>query len=188
MGSNAGALFEVVWGLVVTGFGWITALNVRGAAERFLRMSEASVASAMWRRSPVGGWSVGVRGMRALGFLFAVVGPVVLVRGLIRLSDRGLAWDASLPPLPAPFLIVFAVITALTAWRFWRPSGMARRAWAEGGRIGRVAAAVLTAMLAAFCLALWSGSLTALLLAWLVGALAALTLLLAGPAPEPRHS
>ncbi|WP_320781845.1 hypothetical protein [Streptomyces sp. CRN 30] len=164
----------LVWGTVATAFGWIVATDARGAAHRFLAASRAA--------RPFGGadspfLSIGF--LRVFAGLFALAGPVVLVRGLLDLW-HGEPGPGALPRVPVWFAVAEAVIVGLVLWTSWRRSGTLRRAWAAGGGPRRTAAVGVTAAIVVFAVLLAAGQGTAAALTWLAGGACALTLLLTG--------
>lgn len=176
MASGGGALFSVVWGLGATGFGWVVATNFRGAADRFLRLSQRSVPFGRGRPAPV---SVGF--VRVLAGVFALIGPVMLVVGVLGVLDG--QWSPGrFPELPLFMAVAMVVVTAVSLWTFWRQPGMLRREWAAGGALQRTACAVATAAVLGFPATMAIGDVTAMLIDWLVGGLACLLLLVAGRA------
>ncbi|MFB7288398.1 hypothetical protein [Actinacidiphila glaucinigra] len=170
-GGDGGAFFSVIWGLGASGFGWILVTDFRGAARRFHAMSARSVPFG-GDRPPV----VGVGFVRFVAGVFALVGPVVLVTGLLDLvRDPAAPEPMPRPPLP---LAVFAVLGAgVGLWTFWRRSGVLRPEWAKGGTLRRAAAVVLTGVLVAFPALLVLGRTTPMLLVWLLGGAAGVVLL-----------
>lgn len=127
-----GGLFTVAWGLFATGFGTIVATDFRGAAHRLHEMAE---------RRPLGG-SPGVGFQRAIAGVFALVGPVMLVSGVVDLL-RSRSPVGAMPRLPLPFLAVAGLVVAFTLWSMWWRRGPLRHAWAGGG-LRRAAAVLMT--------------------------------------------
>ncbi|MFE7338286.1 hypothetical protein [Streptomyces griseus] len=169
-------MFSLVWGTFATTLGWVVATDFRGAAHRFHAFSHAA--------TPFGGPGASVIGVgffRLVAGVFALVGPIVLVTGLLELW-RGDAEALSLPPVPAGFVAVEAVIVGVTLWSTWRRSGFLRRQWDAGSGLRRTAVAGVTASLVAFAALLALGSGTWMLVAWLLGGLCGITLLLSDPA------
>ncbi|GHE57146.1 hypothetical protein [Streptomyces capitiformicae] len=172
-GGGSG-LFSMAWGIWATGFGWIIASDFRGAAHRFYELSQRSVPFSA-RRAPL----VGVGFLRILAGVFALIGPAVLVGGLLELV-RGEGASDRLPQLPVPLAATVVLVGAFGLWTAWRPSGLLRREWAEGADLQRAAVAVVTAALVGFPATLALGHQTAMLASWLGGGLAGLVLLLSG--------
>ncbi|MEU6888864.1 hypothetical protein ABZ918_27340 [Streptomyces viridosporus] len=167
-------MFSVAWGVFATAFGWIVATDFRGAARRFHELSHAAV--------PFGGGGAPVLGVgffRVLAGVFALIGPFVLVGGLLELW-RGEAGPDGLPPLPAWAVVGQALVAGVVLWRMWRRSGPLRRAWDTGTGPRRAAALVLTASVLAFVAALGLGREAWTVASWLVGGLCGLTLILGG--------
>lgn len=169
-------MFSLVWGTFATTLGWVVATDFRGAAHRFHAFSHAA--------TPFGGSGapvIGVGFFRLVAGVFALIGPFVLVTGILELW-RGEAEALSLPPVPAGFVVVEAVIVGVTLWSAWRRSGFLRRQWDAGSGLRRAAVAGVTASSVAFAALLALGSGTWMLVAWLLGGLCGITLLLSGPA------
>lgn len=174
--DGGGALFAVVWGLGATGFGWVVATNFRGAADRFLMLSQRS--TPFGRRGPA---PVGVGFVRAVAGVFAVAGPVLLVVGLLGVLEG--QWSPGrFPELPLAMDLFMVVVTALSLWTFWRRTGSLRREWAAGGGLQRAFCAVATVAVLGFPATMAIGDMTAMFIDWLVGGLAGLLLLVTGRA------
>ncbi|MGW7588954.1 hypothetical protein [Streptomyces rubiginosohelvolus] len=124
---------------------------------------------------------MGVGFFRLVAGLFALIGPIVLVTGLLELW-RGETENFSLPPVGGWFVLVQAVILGAALWSFWRRSGFLRRQWDVGSGPRRAAVAGVTASTVAFTLLLALGSGTWMLAAWLLGGLCGIALLLSDPA------
>ncbi|MFJ4869008.1 hypothetical protein [Streptomyces sp. NPDC088757] len=170
-------MFSVLWGVFATALGWTVATDFRGAAHRFHALSHAAV--------PFGGGGAPVMGVgffRLLAAVFALVGPVVLVGGLVDVW-RGEAGTGDLPPVPAPFVVVEAMVVGFVLWRAWRRSGVLRREWDADGGLRRAAVAGLTASAVVFVVTLGFGWTTWTMAGWLVGGLCGLALLL-GDRPD----
>ncbi|MGX9874616.1 hypothetical protein ACWIG2_14820 [Streptomyces cellulosae] len=121
--AEGGAMFDVAWGVGATAFGWIIATDFRHAAQRFHALSHAVV--------PFGGGGapvVGVGFLRFVAGVFALVGPVILVTGVMDVW-RGEAEADGLPPIPAWFAVAETVAVAAFLWWMWRRSGVLRREW-----------------------------------------------------------
>ncbi|WP_103512096.1 hypothetical protein [Streptomyces sp. SM13] len=175
-------MFSLAWGTFATTLGWVVATDFRGAAHRFQAFSHAA--------TPFGGSGapvIGVGFFRLVAGVFALIGPIVLVTGLLDLW-RGEAETVSLPPVPAGFVAVEAVILGAALWSYWRRSGFLRRQWDAGSGLRRTAVAGVTASLVAFAALLALGSGTWMLIAWLLGGLCGITLLLSDPAGTPSDS
>lgn len=170
--AEGGAMFDVAWGVGATAFGWIIATDFRHAAQRFHALSHAVV--------PFGGGGapvVGVGFLRFVAGVFALVGPVILVTGVMDVW-RGEAEAYGLPPIPAWFAVAEAVVVAAFLWWMWRRSGVLRREWIAGGVLRRAAIAGLSASLVAFTVCFGFGRGGWVLLSWLAGGLCGLTLLI----------
>ncbi|WP_431961212.1 hypothetical protein [Actinacidiphila sp. bgisy160] len=179
-GDAAGGLFTVAWGLWATGFGWIVATDFRGAARRFHALSEWSVPFGR-----TGTPRVGVGFVRFVAGVFALVGPVVLVGGLLELG-RGHVRPEGFPRMPVSLAVFAALLAVLGLWMFWRPSGWLRREWDGGGGVRRAATVVITVAGTGFQAALVLGRPVATLALWLLGGAAGM-LLLPTPAAAPGH-
>ncbi|WP_405490339.1 hypothetical protein [Streptomyces sp. NBC_00096] len=163
-------LVGVVWGATATVMGLAFATDCRGVAHW-----------AAFRRPTV----FGVRGVRWVGAVFAVVGPVVLVTSATTLAERGTGdWVHYRLSVPWPFL-VFASAMALNALRALRSRrGPFRKIWDGGGRLARSALVVQGATVPALVVSLGFSSLPAVLACCLTGLLAALTALLSRRTPD----
>ncbi|MFB7967816.1 hypothetical protein [Streptomyces rubiginosohelvolus] len=169
-------MFALVWGTFATTLGWVVAADFRGAAHRFHAFSHAATPFA-----GSGAHVMGVGFFRLVAGLFALIGPIVLVTGLLELW-RGETENFSLPPVGGWFVLVQAVILGAALWSFWRRSGFLRRQWDVGSGPRRAAVAGVTASTVAFTLLLALGSGTWMLAAWLLGGLCGIALLLSDPA------
>ncbi|MEU0622851.1 hypothetical protein ABZ329_18625 [Streptomyces rubiginosohelvolus] len=169
-------MFSLVWGTFATTLGWVVAADFRGAAHRFHAFSHAATPFV-----GSGAHVMGVGFFRLVAGLFALIGPIVLVTGLLELW-RGETETFSLPPVGGWFVLVQAVILGAALWSFWRRSGFLRRQWDVGSGPRRAAVAGVTALTVAFTLLLALGSGTWMLAAWLLGGLCGIALLLSDPA------
>ncbi|WP_097880766.1 hypothetical protein [Streptomyces sp. st140] len=169
-------MFSLVWGTFATTLGWVVAADFRGAAHRFHAFSHAATPFV-----GSGAHVMGVGFFRMVAGLFALIGPIVLVTGLLELW-RGEAGNFRLPPVGGWFVLVQAVILGAALWSYWRRSGFLRRQWDAGSSPRRAAVAGVTASTVAFTLLLALGSGTWMLVAWLLGGLCGIALLLSDPA------
>ncbi|MER8044919.1 hypothetical protein [Streptomyces sp. NPDC094032] len=171
--GGGGALFELVWGLGATGFGWVVATDFRGAAVRLhqLQSQRATGFSTLW----------GVGFLRCLAGVFGVIGPITLVMAVLQLTE-GNAVTRDTLRLPVPFLVVLALFAAFMLWAMWRRNGFLRRGWDMGTPVPRAAAVVQTAAIGGFLAGIGLGHEVTMLGSWLIGAGAGLFLLVAGPA------
>ncbi|MCT6778900.1 hypothetical protein LXH09_19895 [Streptomyces sp. CS7] len=169
-------MFSLVWGTFATTLGWVVAADFRGAAHRFHAFSHAATPFV-----GSGAHVMGVGFFRLVAGLFALIGPIVLVTGLLELW-HGEAENFRLPPVGGWFVLVQAVILGAALWSYWRRPGFLRRQWDAGSGPRRAAVAGVTASTVAFTLLLALGSGTWMLAAWLLGGLCGIALLLSDPA------
>ena len=178
------------WGLFASAFGLAMVTNFRGFAETFARRAAAS--SAGLRKRPP--WMSRqppderdqVRLVRLIAIPFAIVGPVLLVAGIISISQGRIA-STGASALPSPFrylFIAFAVIAVGQSWLSRR--GIYRPAARRGG--WRLAIAVLSSLGALiFGVSIALGQLTIGFAALLIGGLPSILLLMddkpTGPGP-----
>ncbi|WP_326662016.1 hypothetical protein [Streptomyces sp. NBC_00385] len=175
-------MFPIAWGVVATAFGWIIATDFRGAAHRFHAYSHAATPFSGAGEPPLG-----VGFLRMLAGVFALIGPVVLVSGLMDVW-RGRAGPGDLPPAPAWFVVAEAAVVGAVLLRTWRRSGVLRREWDAGNVLGRTALAVLTASAVAFTVTLGFGWDMWMMASWLVGGLCGLILLSSGRPGTPPET
>lgn len=174
-GGGAGSgVFSVVWGVWASVFGWIIATDFRGAAHRFHQLSRRPVSFGV-KSAP----RVGVTFVRVLAAVFALLGPVVLVAGVVDLL-RGGQESGDPHRQPAPFAVALGLVAALSLWGLWRRNGPLRREWTDGAGFRRVAVVVMTAACLGFVITLVLGHRNAMLATWLLAGLASLPLLLNG--------
>lgn len=110
-GDGAGGLFLVAWGAYATGFGWIVATDFRGAAHRLHRTTRRDIPfdPPSWATDPFNPlaprsahrWA-GVPFFRKVAAVFALIGPVVLVSGVMKLL-QGEMGPSGRFRLPVPF-------------------------------------------------------------------------------------
>ncbi|MFE0705010.1 hypothetical protein [Streptomyces sp. NPDC058872] len=129
----------MAWGVYMTALGWIVVTDVRGAAHRFHDFSRAFRPSGSASARLV---SVGF--LRVMAGVFALIGPVVLVHGLVGLW-HGEAGVPMLPRLPPLFVAAQVAVFGIFFWRVWRRSGVLRREWDGGSGPQRAVAVGLTA-------------------------------------------
>lgn len=192
-GSQPGGLFLLAWGLIATASGLATVTNFRGFADA----AAASAARSSPVRKPRWQWNPSqlmtpdhpaqpnVRLMRLVGGVFAVVGPIVIVVGIVS-SLHGHFTIPETPALPVPFRyvwlafgaasIAFAWVPRIFAWRP-RIGGYALSA-ARRNQWQRAASILATIGGAAFAVCTAYGLLTIGIAAWLVSALIGLVLFL----------
>jgi hypothetical protein len=136
--SPGGGLFLLCWGLFATPLGGLLATDYRGFAHWFERNANASSAGLRrlppWRLLPARQPGSMVAFTRVLGGVFAVVGVVTLVLGTV-LTFRGQGGLLARTHRPQGIEALFyPVIAAAWMFQFWRPPGVLRRAWVQGGR------------------------------------------------------
>ena len=183
--SGPGQRALVVAGGVGNGSGWIIVSDFRGAAHRFHLLSQRSVPFGAGRLP-----FVGVGFLRIMAGVFALIGPVAFVGGLLELARGGSDSDR-LPRLSAPLGATAILVGAFGLWMAWRSSGLLRREWADGAGLRRAAVIVVTLALVCLPATLALGHQTAVVSSWLGGGLAGLVLLCGRPDPEagpgPAH-
>ncbi|MFE3826119.1 hypothetical protein [Streptomyces sp. NPDC059092] len=165
-------MFSVAWGVFATAVGWTVATDFRGAAYRLHALSHAA--------TPFGGGGASVVGVgfsRVVAGVFALVGPVVLVNGLLDVW-RGETGPDRLPSVPAWFVVVEAIFVVVFLWRMWRRSGVLRREWDTGSGLRRAGVAGITASAVAVVVTSGLHWGTGALLSWLFGCLCGIALLL----------
>jgi hypothetical protein len=125
------------WGLVASVFGLAMVTNFRGFADTFARQAAASSAGlrkrAPWKSQQPPDERDQVRLLRLIAIPFAIVGPVLLVAGIISISQGRIAITGA-SPLPSPFrylFIAFAVMAVAQSWLSRR--GIYRPAARRGG-------------------------------------------------------
>ncbi|EST37876.1 hypothetical protein N566_10695 [Streptomycetaceae bacterium MP113-05] len=181
-GDGGGALFAVVWGLGATGFGWVVATNFRGAADRFLRLSQRSVPFGRSGPPPVG-----VGFLRATAAVFALAGPVFLVFGLVGVAKEGVV-PGRFPDVPLPVDLAMFACAAAGLWSMWRRSGMLRREWHPGVALVRAACVVATVAVIGLPVTMTIGYVGVMMADWLLGGAAILTVLVAGRADRDESA
>jgi hypothetical protein len=189
--SQAGGLFMLGWGLFASAFGLAMVTNFRGFADTFARRAAASSAGLrkrppwMSRQQPTDERDQ-VKLARLIAIPFAIVGPVLLVAGIISISQGRIA-STGASPLPSPFrylFIAFAVVAVGQSWLSRR--GIYRPAARRGG--WWLAIAVLSSLGALiFGVSVALGQLTIGFAALLIGGLPSILLLMddkpTGPGP-----
>lgn len=175
-------MFSVAWGVFATAFGWIIATDFRGAAHRFHAFSHAATPFSGAEEPPLG-----VGFFRVLAGVFGLIGPVVLVSGLMDMW-RGRAGPGDLPPAPAWFVAAEVAVVGAVLLRTWRRSGVLRREWEAGNVLQRTALAVLTASAVAFTATLGFGSDMWMMASWLAGGLCGLVLVTSRRSDTPSET
>ncbi|WP_371523096.1 hypothetical protein [Kitasatospora sp. NBC_01300] len=174
--SSAGGVSALCFGAFVTVLGGVLVTDFRGFSRWFTRGAEASGSGL--RRIPPWRWlgersgRVGVIWVRLIGGVFAVVGLVVLVVGVV-LTARGqgrLLARAPHPPVgEAKF--IYPVMAGLWLIQFWRPGGRFAAVWRKGGAARRVLMVLASAAVVGFVVAWWQGfstlAVVAFFAAWL---------------------
>ncbi|MEU8621475.1 hypothetical protein [Streptomyces sp. NPDC048623] len=173
-------LFLVMWGIFATVLGTIVATNFRGAAYRVNDMARP------WPGAR--GRSPGVGFHRVIAGVFALVGPVTLVKGVGELM-RGDAFVSGMPRLPLPFLAWMVIVAAVGLWTVWRPEGQLRLQWVGGGRLGRALAVASSLGWLGFAAGIVLGQEVLMVVSWAVfGAAGILTLVVNTPTGEPGEA
>jgi hypothetical protein len=120
---------------------------------------------------------------RALGWVFAVLGPVTLILGA-GLTVRGHGGLLLLRHRPTGVTaVVYPVMVAAWLVRFWRPGGYLRAPWRAGSTLDRVLAITATTSLIGFAAPWYTGFTTLSTIALTASALATLPLVV----PTLRH-
>ncbi|MFF5974070.1 hypothetical protein ACFY7C_21365 [Streptomyces sp. NPDC012769] len=173
--SGGGVLYALAVGVWMTVFGVVVATDFRGSAHRLhaISLRSAAFGGPFSRRAGVGF-------VRVLAGVFALLGPVLLVEGVLQVSrgETHVVGDAPRPPLP--FLLLVLAAMALAAWSYWRRRGWLRREWAGGVTRRRIATVVVTGCFAGFAAGLGLGLPLLSVTSWALGAGAGLYLLVAG--------
>jgi hypothetical protein len=132
MSAPDSVLFDLTWGLGATVLGWVALINPRGILE--------------WIQLRRGGGGKVWQG-RLVGGVFAVVGPVTVIKGIVQLSaskasERPTVFHRThgFSPVLATVIIVVMVPVAVHAWR---TNAFLRDAWTAGG-LPRAGAVVVT--------------------------------------------
>ncbi|MFP3987961.1 hypothetical protein U9R90_10735 [Streptomyces sp. E11-3] len=145
--ESASGLFLLVWGIAATAFGWTVATDFHGAARRMVQRSAH-------RGQSIAGLQP-VRFVRIVAGFFAVLGPVMLVRGARGLGSDGIG--TFFPRLPLGFAVmamVWSLAGVVVVWR--RTRSPLRWAW-SGGPSQRAAAVIGTVVGPLLPLSLWTG-------------------------------
>lgn len=120
MSAPDSALFDLTWGLGATAMGWVALINPRGILEWIaLRRGNGG---KVWPGRLAGG-------------VFAVVGPVMAIKGIHHLlagPERPTVFHrtSGLSPVLATVMIVAVVLVAAHAWR---TNEFLQEAWTAGG-------------------------------------------------------
>lgn len=122
MSAPDSALFDLTWGLGATAMGWVALINPRGILEWI----------ALRRGNGGKVWP-----SRLAGGVFAVVGPVELIKGIHHLlalkgSERPTVFHRTygFSPVLGGVMIVVVVLAAVHAWR---TNEFLQEAWTAGG-------------------------------------------------------
>jgi len=160
------ALFDLVWGLGATALGWVALINPRGVLE-WIELRRGG-GGKVWRSRLAGG-------------VFAVVGPVMLIRGAVHLltseqSGRSSMFRQTYGPSPVVATIVI-VVMVLAGIHAWRTNAFLLAAWTAGG-LPRACAVLGTLAALSFVVLTVFGYVAAGMLCWALGGAAAAGLFL----------
>lgn len=184
-----GGLLALCLGFVLTLIGGLLVTDFRGFTQWFVLTAEATRAEL--RRLPPfrwlperSGWTTQVGMARTMGGLFAALGSLMLVGGVLGIA-QGHAGSVLLhvhrPSGPGPFInVVIAVVWLIY---FWRPRGSLTGAWDQGGVARRALALVSSAAAVGFPTAWWFGLPMLALVSVIVCGLTALAVI----SPLSRH-
>jgi hypothetical protein len=163
-------IFLIAWGLGASVIGVLMLVNFRGMRDRSTQ--GIGKPSPTLRRLPPWRWLPEPRGRRAtakwvplmVAAVFTIVGPIVLVDGILRALRPGLVFDpmARAWSIPAPIAAIICGIAAVALWRQWRSYKTSRAAGGTPRHGPRVVLAIGTVLAA-------GGSATGYLLPALVG-------------------
>jgi hypothetical protein len=184
--SQSPGLFILAWGLFASAAGLLLGTNFRGFTDNFVRKAEESSAGLRKlqllkpQRSP----AEQVKLARLIAIPFAVIGPVVTVAGIISVSHAGIGGSGP-GALPDPVRYVFIALAAVAVgWSWLSRRGLFRPAARRGG--WRLAIAVLSSLDALiFGIGIAMGQLTIAIVAWAIGGLTSLILVLDDKPSEP---
>jgi hypothetical protein len=160
------ALFDLLWGLGATVLGPVALINPRGILE--------------WIELRRGGGGR-VWPSRLAGGVFSVVGPVMLIKGVVHLlsserSERSTMFQRAYDLSPAIAAVV-VVVTALVGIHTWRTNSFLLAAWTAGG-LPRTCAVVGTVAALSFVTSTVFGYVAAGMLCWALAGVAAAGLFL----------
>ncbi|MGW1910384.1 hypothetical protein ACWCQS_06415 [Streptomyces sp. NPDC002076] len=138
MSEPDSALFDLTWGLGATAMGWVALINPRGILE-WIELRRGT-GRKVWRSRLAGG-------------VFALVGPVMVIKGVVHLlalkgSERPTLFDR-VHGFPLVSAVVVIVVMALVAIHAWRTNAFLGEAWTAGG-LPRACAALGTLAALAF--------------------------------------
>jgi hypothetical protein len=179
-GNQSGGLFMLAWGVGASLGGLMLVTNFRGFADAAaeLRNSRWSLFGSRDSDASFGRNKVLVR---LVGAIFAVVGPIVTVAGIVT-SVHGHFSVPDTAAAPVPFRYLFIAVGAFIIAFYWTPH---RRGYAltvaRQGRWRCAAAIVATLGAAVFVLGVVYGRMTIGIVAWLASGLLAMALFIFQP-------
>ncbi len=162
--NQPGGLFLLCCGVVASVAGLALVTNVRGFADSLARARVA----------------------RITGIPFVIVGPGMIVIGIISISHGGIAMPGA-SALPSPFRYLFIAVAVAVVGLLWLPQrGFFRQAARPGG--WRLAIALLASLgTLVFGVGIAFGQVTIAIAAWAIGGLPSLALWMEGR-PSPPGS
>ena len=182
-GSQSPGLFMLAWGLAASALGLAMVTNFRGFADNFARRAAASSAGLRnlppwkWQRPQDPGGQT--RLLRLIAIPFAIIGPIVIVAGIISVGEGGMT-GSRVGPVPSPFRYIFIAFAVVSVgWSWVSHGGLFRPAARRGG--WRLAAALLSSLGGlVFGISIAIGQLTIGIVALVIGGLPSLLLLMEG--------
>ncbi|MQY36108.1 hypothetical protein SRB17_41050 [Streptomyces sp. RB17] len=166
MSAPDSALFDLIWALGATVIGWVALINPRGILE-WIELRRG-VGGRVWRSRLVGG-------------VFALIGPLELIKGIVHLTalkgpERPAVFHQTHGFSPALATVVIAVMV-LVAIHAWRTNTFLQEAW-TAGRLPRACAVLVTLAALSFVATTVAGYLAAGMLCWALGGAAVAGLVL----------
>jgi hypothetical protein len=171
----------LAWGLAASALGLAMVTNFRGFADNFARRAAASSAGLLppwkWQRPQDPGGQTKL--LRLIAIPFAIIGPIVIVAGIISVGKEGIT-GSRVGPVPSPFrYILIAFVVVSVGWSWVSHGGLFRPAARRGG--WRLAAALLSSLGGlVFGISIATGQLTIGIVALVIGGLPSLLLLMEG--------